>query len=286
MRWHKAILSVFLITVIAVSGYMILNEQLGRKKESDEFAELAVIASQEDDPTEETTEADPTETVVTESAEKKKGYDELYALNHDFIGWIRIDGTNINYPVMQTKADPEYYLRRNFYKKQSQSGVPFADARCDIGISDNVIIYGHNMKNGTMFSDMRHYKTKSYWREHPAIHFDTLTESGEYEIMSVLITSTEKKKERYNIYNFISPSDESEFNKFIREVKSQSLYDTGITAEYGDRLITLSTCNKSNSSERLIIVARKEMPKLEWLLPLDIQPLLCGGCIRPNLFRR
>lgn len=280
MRCKKLIIPLFLCAVVAVCGIMILSEQLGRKHEADEFHELAEIAGQ--DTAEETVPSD----TPKESAEKKKSYDELYALNHDFIGWIRINDTNINYPVMQTKADPEYYLRRNFYRKQNQSGVPFADARCDIGTSDNVIIYGHNMRNGTMFSDMRHYKDKKYWREHPVIDFDTLAESGEYEIMAVLITTTERKDEKYNVYSFINETDKTDFDNFIHTIKSQSLYDTSVTAEYGDKLITLSTCNKSNSSERLIIVARKKAPELSEFLSIGIKPISCGGCIIPNLYRR
>jgi len=282
MRYGRLIPALLLIAAIAVSGFMIIREQLGRQKEADEFAELAEIVMRGD-----TEEPEPAPTVMPdESAEKKTSYDELYEMNRDFIGWLRIGGTNINYPVMQTKADPEYYLRRNFYKRQSRSGTPFADSRCDIGTSDNVIIYGHNMKNGTMFSDMRYFKDKAYWREHPVVRFDTLTESGEYEIMAVLISSAERKNDKYSVYNFISAADENSFDEFVSTIKKQSIYETGVTVEYGDRLITLSTCNKSNSSERLIIVARKEMPKLTALLPFRIQPILCGGCIFPNFFRR
>lgn len=261
MRYKKLIPVIFLVAVIAFSAAMILSEQLGRKQEADDFDALAKIVGQ--DTAEEPASSGATASDEPEkSAEKKKSYEELYALNHDFIGWIRIGGTKINYPVMQTKTDPEYYLRRNFYKQRSQSGVPFADARCNVGVSDNVILYGHNMRSRTMFGDLRNYRKKSYWREHPVIHFDTLAQSGRYEIMAVLITTTEKKNDPYSVYRFIRAADKTDFDGFISAVKKQSLYETGVTAEYNDKLLTLSTCNKSNSSERLVVVAREKAPEL------------------------
>ena len=160
---------------------------------------------------------------------------------------------------MYNAEDPEYYLYRNFEKEDEKSGLPFLDERCDINLpSTNFIIYGHSMKNGTMFGSLLKYKNESYYKEHPIILFDTLYEQGRYEIVSVLVTQIYKEDEdAFKYYEFINADTKEEFDEFISEVKRLSEYDTGVTAEYGDQLITLSTCEYSNEDGRLAIIARK-----------------------------
>ena len=186
-------------------------------------------------------------------------YNRLHAMNPDLIGWISIPNTILNYPVMYNSEDPEYYLYRNFEKEDEKSGLPFLDERCDINLpSTNFIIYGHSMKNGTMFGSLLKYKNESYYKEHPIILFDTLYEQGRYEIVSVLVTRIYKEDEdAFKYYEFINADTKEEFDEFISEVKRLSEYDTGVTAEYGDQLITLSTCEYSNEEGRLAFIARK-----------------------------
>lgn len=113
-------------------------------------------------------------------------YQALYAQNTDLAGWIQIDGTNINYPVMQSKHDPDFYLKHNFEKADSPHGCPYVQANCDLQTpSDNILVYGHNMKDGTMFSDLLQYKRESFWEQHRIIRFDTLTAQAEYTVMAV-----------------------------------------------------------------------------------------------------
>ena len=113
-------------------------------------------------------------------------YQALYAQNSDLAGWIQIDGTNINYPVMQSKHDPDFYLKHNFEKADSPHGCPYVQANCDLQTpSDNILVYGHNMKDGTMFSDLLQYKRESFWEQHGIIQFDTLTAQAEYTVMAV-----------------------------------------------------------------------------------------------------
>ena len=103
-------------------------------------------------------------------------YQALYTQNSDLAGWIQIDETNINYPVMQSKQDPDFYLKHNFEKADSPHGCPYVQANCDLQTpSDNILVYGHNMKDGTMFSDLLQYKRESFWEQHRIIRFDTLT---------------------------------------------------------------------------------------------------------------
>lgn len=180
-------------------------------------------------------------------------YEELFAANPDLIGWLTIDGTSIDYPVMWTPENPEYYSHRGFDKKESQNGLLFMDEVSDLNEDGgNIIIYGHNMKNGSMFADLLNYKKESYWKEHPSIQFDTLTETRMYEITAITATNDLDMLP----YSFTSPDDE-DAKKAIENMKSHSLYDTGIEMEYGDDFLTLSTCDYSVENGRLVVMARR-----------------------------
>ena len=188
------------------------------------------------------------------TAEEK--YAKVYAANSDFVGWISIAGTNIDYPVMQTKTNPNFYLKHNFEKTYSNYGVPYVQENCDIGLSDNLIIYGHHMKSSAMFSDLQKYEKESFYKQHSVIHFDTLDGYGEYVIIAVFKT-TAYSEQGFGYYNFVNASGAAEFNEYIANCKKLALYDTGVTAEYGDKLITLSTCEYSQEEGRLAVVAKK-----------------------------
>ena len=181
-------------------------------------------------------------------------YGALFEQNQDFIGWISIDGTNINYPVMQTPDNPDYYLKHSFEKSWSDYGVPYIDEACIMGISNNVVIYGHNMRNGSMFSELCNYIDEEFWREHPVIHFDTLSSLGEYEIVAVFKFNTNKETFKYNEW---ATMNEAEFSAYMQEVHAREIYDTGIDAVYGDQLLTLSTCESTYKNGRFVVVAKK-----------------------------
>ncbi len=180
--------------------------------------------------------------------------EELYKINNDIIGWIRIDNTNINYPIMQTKDRPNYYLKRNFYKQYSNFGTPYIAENCNIEESDNLIIYGHHIKGKRLFGELENYKSKKYYNNHKNINFYTIKEKAEYEIIAVFKTSVYTGFKYYEFYN---AKDEREFNAFVKKCKELSFYDTNKIAEYGDKLITLSTCEYSSENGRLVVVAKK-----------------------------
>lgn len=172
------------------------------------------------------------------------------------VGWIAIDGTKLNYPVMQTKNNPNFYLKKNFEKKYSDLGVPYIQENCDILNSDNLIIYGHHIKGGKMFGALENYKSKSFYEKHKTIQFDTLTEQAEYEIVAVFKTVA-YRAEGYRYYDFVNAETEEAFAEYVAKCKELALYDTGVSAEYGDKLITLSTCEYSAQNGRLVVVAKK-----------------------------
>lgn len=184
-------------------------------------------------------------------------YRSLYTINNDMVGFIEIPGTSIKYPVVQSLNQSNYYLRRNFYKQSATCGSIYVREACDVfKPSDNITIYGHKMTNGTMFADLHKYKKQSFWEDNNLIYFDTLTEYHTYEIFAVFQTEANQGNS-FNYHLFDDAKDEAEFNQFVKSCKALSYYDTGITPTYGDKLITLSTCDKSMEDGRLVVVARR-----------------------------
>lgn len=216
---NKLALIIFCLLLSAaavLAGANIYSELKERQKEKENFAAVSQIA----EPTVTTaqTESEPTERPAAE-----RNIQALITENADCIGWLSIDGTNISYPVMHTPSDPQKYLRRNFYGKYSQSGVPFLDGRCDLQ-STNLIIYGHNMKNGTMFADLKKYVDKDFLSAHRTVKFETADGVQTFTVTEVLKTNI--SNEWYN----------------------------RISAEDGRQLI-LSTCYGSGKDGRLLIIA-------------------------------
>ena len=173
------------------------------------------------------------------------------------IGWLQIKGTAINYPVMQTKDDSEYYLHRAVSGEYSFAGVPFLDARCSIGESNHLVIYGHNMKNGTMFHNLRYYASKEFWKGHRTISLETLDGRADYEVMAVIQYDADHDPFRFYTY---ARMDLSTFVWFLRQVHTRQIYDTGVTASFGDELLTLCTCDWTHANGRLLVIARRSIP--------------------------
>ena len=178
--------------------------------------------------------------------------------NPDMFGWLQIEGTKIDYPVMHTPDDPEKYLYKSFNGIPSASGSLFMDAKCSAD-SDNLIIYGHNIKNGTMFNSILKYESIDYFNEHPVIRFDTIYEEQEFEVMAAFYDRVYYKSETdvFKFYQFIDAEDQADFDSAVQTLKDKSIYDTGITAEYGDQLIMLVTCAYHTDNGRFVVVARK-----------------------------
>lgn len=184
-------------------------------------------------------------------------YSNIYPQNTEMVGWLAIPGTKINYPVMHTPNDPEYYLHRNFKKEETKAGCLFIQSTCNaFAPSDNITIYGHNMKDGSMFRALEQYQKKEFWETHKTITFDTIYEHHTYEIMAVFRTAATESK-GFAYYAFDYAEDQQAYNEFVQNCHDLELYDTGVTAEYGDKLITLSTCEYSQTNGRLVVVAKQ-----------------------------
>ena len=186
-------------------------------------------------------------------------YKQLYEENSDLYGWIKIEDTVINYPVMYTPNDPNFYLYRNWEKEETTSGSIFIDGRSTKS-SKNLIIYGHNMKSGSMFGSLDQYKEKEYYEAHKFIQFDTIYETATYQIVAVskaVVYYENAPQDEYLFYEHVELNSEEEFNEYISYMNENSYYKIDSTAEYGDDLITLCTCDYWTDNARLLIVAKK-----------------------------
>ena len=209
---------------------------------------------------------------VVQTAVKTPKMEEMFALNPDCAGWIKIDGTVIDYPVMQTPDDEQYYLNRDFDGKYSAYGCIIADTDSVIGTGTaaenytdgskpgtNIILHGHNMKNGTMFGGLDSYRTQAYEKSHNIIKFSSLYEDREYEICAVFLSQVYKKSQTnvFKYYQFFNAENEEEFKDFYNNIKHLSMYDTGVEAVYGDEFITLSVCAYHVENGRLVVVGKR-----------------------------
>lgn len=220
--------------------------------EPESEAESAGSEVEEDSVVEEESEAEPSEpTMLPELAAK-------YEENQDMAGWITIENTRVDYPVMYTPDDEEKYLYANFDAEWDVNGLPFIDKDCSCDPeSMNLIIYGHNMLNDKAFSDILEYQNEEFWKEHPVVKFSTLYEEREYEVLAAFHDRVYYKHETcFKFYQFIDAEDEEQWDEAITYYKENALYDTGVDAEYGDKLITLVTCADYEENGRFVVVAR------------------------------
>lgn len=183
----------------------------------------------------------------------------LYKRNNDFMGWLTIEGTVIDYPVMQSMYDEEYYLRRDFDKEYSYAGTLFIDTSCNVEKpSDNIIIYGHHMNTGKMFHELEEYDDEDYYEKHKFITFDTIYGSGTYEVIAAYRTKIyDEDYTGFKYYEFFDARDSVEFENYVSNSKSLTPYNIEASAKYGDSLITLSTCAYHTENGRFVVVARK-----------------------------
>ena len=195
-----------------------------------------------------------------ESAKEKpilEKYQDLYRENSDFAGWITIKGTNIDYPVMQSLGDREYYLHRDFYKKDSYGGVPFVGTGDINKGTERLFLYGHNMKNGTMFADLLKYQDKDYWEKHSYVFLNTLREEHQYRIFAVLRVAEEEWTKDTGLFYQDLGSRISDGSSKIKELKERAIFETFIIPDGKTQLLYLVTCSERQSEERIVIAAER-----------------------------
>lgn len=200
------------------------------------------------------------ETQITETKTKRMlQLGELQKDNKEIIGWLEIEGTNINYPVLQT-IDNDYYMTRDYKKEKSKYGSIFLDKDYNWETpSSNLLIYGHNKNTDKMFGDLLKYANEEFYNEHKKIKFTTIEEDAEYEILSVFYSRVYYKSETdvFRYYHFVNANNQDEYNDFVYNAKKASIYDINVNAQYGEQLLTLSTCEYSQEDGRFVVVAKK-----------------------------
>lgn len=245
-KFKKLVLLLLIIIFVCSIGYMcyyIYNNNKNKKDNTDILSEVKI---------------DPTQ-VTEEKTEKMLKLEELQKENNEIIGWLEIEGTNINYPVLQTN-DNSFYLSHNYKKEKATGGSLFLDKDFDlVNGSSNYLIYGHRNTKGLMFEDLMKYAKEDFYKEHTKIKFTTNKEDSVYEIMSVFYSRVYYKSEKnvFRYYYFVNANNEQEYNDFVNNAKKSSIYNTGVNANYGDQLLTLSTCEYSQEDGRFVVVAKK-----------------------------
>ena len=242
----KIILIILIIIIIFSISYMVYYFYNNYKNKIDNTDILNNI------------EIDNTQ-ITEQKTERMLQIEELQKKNQEIMGWLEIEGTNINYPVLQTN-DNDFYLTHNYKKENASTGSLFLDKDFDlINGSSNYLIYGHRNKQGLMFEDLMKYAKEDFYKEHTKIKFTTNKEDSTYEIISVFYSRVYYKSEQnvFRYYYFVNANNEQEYNDFVNNAKKASIYDTGVNANYGDQLLTLSTCEYSQEDGRFVVVAKK-----------------------------
>lgn len=233
------------LAVFLVSGGLLLKRYFDDRRSESEFAALeSLIVS----------DAPAADGEETNSAK----FAALRDQNSDFIGWISIEDTKLDFPVMYAPNNKDFYLRHDFNKEYSVYGVPYLDEKTTLGANDqseNLVIYGHNMKTGTIFGCLTGYKKADYYQEHPYVQFDTVYGDGTYEVFAAF--SIDVAADTSFVYNQYVDMDEETYDTYVEEVISRSDVDTGIRPVYGEQLLTLSTCEYSSDNGRYVVVARR-----------------------------
>ena len=221
--------------LFAVSAFMLLSYYGEEKKQTALFSELRESV-------------EPAENKIAALQEK----------NADTWGWLTIADTKLDYPVMHTPEDGEYYLHRDFNKEESAAGVPFLDGNCTDGCG-NYIIYGHHMNDGTMFATLLSYKSKEFFAAHPTIQLETLAGKSEYRILAAFYAKAYNEEDTggFRYYQYTDLTNPDTFAEYVTQAKAAALYDTGVSAEYGDELLTLSTCSSHTKEGRFVVIAKR-----------------------------
>lgn len=274
-RGLRLLLGVLFFCTLCAAAFMLTRDLVRAGREKSAYAGLSAIvaeaAKQETSPPQAympkpivicieppaTAPSATPEPVPTPEPTPLPQYAPLYEQNADFFGWISIEGTDIDYPVMYSPDRPEYYLKRAFDGSDSASGALFIDGNCPAD-GNYYLIYGHHMKNKTMFGQLPNYADYSFYEEHPVICFDTLYEQRKYQVVAAFYSRLYWQDETgvFRYYQYTDLTNEAVFKEYIEQVQTAAIYDTGYTATYGDELLTLSTCNYHTQDGRFVVVAR------------------------------
>lgn len=266
----RKVIGSFLLLLVVLFFWRVTDEW-DRKEQENKMEQLREMKSEVVTGNESETESnmdDKSQVTISSKVSMLEEYKELYESNNDFIGWLNIEGTSIDYPVMKKEGDEDFYLTKDFYGNEDNNGCLIMDQGSFAGIGvkgdyikdpgTNLIIHGHHMRNGSMFGDLELFSEKQHTEEHPYIRFDTLYEKRTYELFAVFYSQVYQENDSvFKYYEFYNAKDKEDFYSFSLNCKKLSLFDTGVEATFGDEFITLSTCAYQTENGRFVVVGKR-----------------------------
>lgn len=288
MKTSKKILSIILFILggicILAAVILFIGGQLADRRMEETLDELRPTASTEAADTTPESESETMAATVTlpeptveetpapteEILRVPNPYADSFLANKDMAAWLQIPGTNVDYPVMWTPEDETYYLYRAFDGSENKNGCLLLDTdSCLDPLTTNLIIHGHNMKSGAMFGNLTDYENKNFYENHKNIILYTEECQRNYEVIAVFRSQVYRKTDQvFKFYKFFQADTQEEFDDFYNNIKQLSQYDTGVTAEFGDHFLTLSTCVYHVEQGRFVVVA-KEVESGDHYLPVQ-----------------
>ena len=255
-----------LLAAIGLSVWQIGSYVMDSRRSRGQYQELAQLRQEATVPK----ETEPTVTVETVPEEKAEMAETvateppapevlpelagLLAVNPDLVGWIRVPGTVIDYPVVQRPGERDWYLKRDFYGQKSSAGCIYAREVCDVALpSDNVTLYGHMMRDGSMFAQLNFFTNRKFWEEHRVFRFDSLYAHRSWEVVCVFRAEAQGE---FQYQRFVEFGSAAEFGAFWDECQARAVFDTGVAPQWGDKLLCLSTCEYTLQDGRLVVLAR------------------------------
>lgn len=263
------LLAILAVICLAAAISLVIYRQAADKRTEELLEGMRLQAENRTESVEDTSPPEDTETETESDSSQEpprelvdNPYQDSFLANEDMAAWLKIDGTVIDYPVMWTPREETYYLYRNFEGKDDQNGSLILDTDSSLDpVTTNLIIHGHNMRSGAMFGNLTEYEKESYCKDHNIITLYTKECERRYEVIAVFRSQVYKKTDQvFKFYKFFQADTQEEFDDFYQNIKALSLYDTGVTAEFGDRFITLSTCVYHVEHGRFVVVAKEIEP--------------------------
>lgn len=263
---RRIILIVSFLCFFAATAYLLLHfiEQQMHKHTINDLREMAYLPDaneadlftvQEDPPVSDGNE----KKTMSGKATPVIDFQKLAGINKEVCAWLKIPGTRIDYPVLYHEGNNEFYLHKDLNQKYSRYGsLYFAQGCIPIRQNTSLLVYGHHMKDGSMFAELMQYKEKNYYTKHPYIHLYTPEYNYQYQVAAVILTDVSKgNTDALYCDNYIDMSDPSTMQEFTAQIEKRQLYDTKIPLLPGDQLLMLSTCEYSSENGRLVVIARQ-----------------------------
>lgn len=244
----KKIANIILISILLFSSYQIGLKVLDYKKSEKLYSDIQQIVATTEEP-KDNKEDKPI--ALEEQVEYKNIYEKLKGINSDYQFWVEVEGTNINYPVVQSQNN-SFYLKKDFNKKNSSSGTIFMDSSNNFDLDKNIVLYGHNMRNKTMFNNITKFKKRDFFNKNNKIKIKHDFNGAEYvyEVFSVYYTDNTFD------YNTVEFTENYSFLDFINDVKAKSIYNKEMNIEEDDKILTLSTCSYEFKGAKTTIHAK------------------------------